>query len=250
MAQRRRTWSCAGGASEKEAKLLAFCRQTTDLCCGQQSPVSLSQAGLRGRPPSTGTLPQWVVSIKMGHRKQCTQMKRLLFFALLAALFTTGSAMAQTLYVHGGTALPSSTAFNDAYKAGVNTGIGIGIPITSNLESVNLEGVVMGRFDRFQEESGIAGGEFSSYSATGNLKLNGPMMSSRISPYALAGAGLFRLGVENNFESEFGLQFGAGLSMRTSPRFRLMIEPNYVVVLHEGENTEFFPIRVGASLKM
>lgn len=174
-----------------------------------------------------------------------TEMKRTLILALFAAFFVASPTMAQTLYLHGGAGVPSSTAFNDAYKAGYNASAAVGVPFTST-----LEGVLMGRFDRFQQESGFSGGAFSVYSATGNLKLNGPMMNNRFMPYALGGAGLFRLGIENAYESEFGLQFGAGMSVRTSSRMNLMIEPNYVLVLNEGENTQYFPLRVGTSLRL
>lgn len=173
-------------------------------------------------------------------------MKRtLLLLGVLATFFVASAAMAQTIYVHGGAGVPSSTTFNNAYKAGYNAGVAVGLPITSH-----LEGVIMGRFDRFEEESGITGGSFSAYSATGNLKLNGPMMNGRVTPYALGGAGLFRMGLEDAYESEFGLQFGAGLSMKTSPRVNLMLEPNYVLVFNEGENTQYFPLRIGASWRL
>lgn len=172
-------------------------------------------------------------------------MKRLTILGFLAALvFAAAPAMAQTVYVHGGAGFPSSSGLNDAYKAGFNAGIGVGIPIVSQ-----LEGVVRGNLDRFEND--LAGVDnFASWSATGNLKLNGPMMNRRATPYALAGGGLFRLGVEDAYESEFGLQFGAGLSIRTSPRASLLVEPNYVLVFTEGEDTQYFPVRVGAAINL
>jgi hypothetical protein len=29
-----------------------------------------------------------------------------------------------------------------------------------------------------------------------------------------------------------------------------MVEPNYVLVLNEGENTQYFPVRVGAAIQL
>jgi hypothetical protein len=172
-------------------------------------------------------------------------MKRLsLLFGLLAAVLLVSPATAQTLYVHGGAGFPSSTAFNDAYKTGFNVGAAIGVPITRQLEAV-----LMGRYDRFGSDVNLLD-DFSSYSATGNLKVNAPMMRGRVMPYALGGAGLFRLGIEDAFETEFGLQFGTGLSVRTSQRVNLLVEPNYILVLNEGENTQYFPIRIGASYRL
>jgi len=169
-------------------------------------------------------------------------MKRLLLvLGFVLAAGTSPAATAQTLYLHGGAGFPSSSGLNDAYKAGFNAGLGIGLPVTSNVEAL-----VRGNVDRFGND--LAGiDNFASYSATGNLKLNGPDWSNRLVPYALAGAGLFRLGVEDAFSSEFGLQFGAGLGIRTTPRTRLLVEPNYVLVLNEGENTQYFPVRAGVA---
>jgi hypothetical protein len=170
-------------------------------------------------------------------------MRRALFLlSLLAALVvTTAPATAQVVYIQGGAGFPSSSGLNDAYKTGFNAGLGIGLPITSNVEAM-----VRGTLDRFENDvSGV--GNFASYSATGNLKLNGSHMNNRVMPYALAGGGLFRLGVEDAYSSEFGLQFGAGLGIRTTPNTHLLVEPNYVLVLNEGDNTQYFPVRFGVA---
>lgn len=173
-------------------------------------------------------------------------MKRILFVlgTMLALMVTASPVLAQTLYVHGGAGFPSSSAFKNAYKSGFNAGVGVGIPITSTWEAV-----VRGNYDQFNND--LAGiDNFSSYSASANLKANAPMVRSRIMPYALGGAGIFRLGIQDAYETEFGLQIGAGVAVRTSPRMNLTLEPNYVFVLNEGENTKYFPMRVGASFKL
>ena len=173
-------------------------------------------------------------------------MRRILFLlSVLAALVvTTTPATAQVVYIQGGAGFPSSTGLNDVYKTGFNAGLGIGIPITSN-----VEGLVRGTLDRFEND--LAGvGNFASYSATANLKLNGPQRNGRVMPYALAGGGLFRLGVEDAYSSELGLQFGAGLGIRTAPNTHLLVEPNYVLVLNEGENTQYFPVRFGVGYRL
>jgi hypothetical protein len=173
-------------------------------------------------------------------------MKRtlLLLGAIAAFSFAATPVMAQQLYIHGGAGFPSSSSFNDSYKAGFNAGIGVGVPIVSQ-----LEGVVRANLDRFENDQ-VGVDNFASYSATGNLKLNAPVRNSRVAPYALGGAGIFRLGFEDNYETEFGLQFGAGVNIRTSPRAHLMVEPNYVLVLNEGENTQYFPVRIGAAIRL
>lgn len=169
----------------------------------------------------------------------------LLLLSLLAALVvTTSPATAQVVYIQGGAGFPNSSGLNDAYKTGFNAGLGIGIPITSN-----VEGLVRGTLDRFEND--LAGvGNFASYSATANLKLNGPHMNNRVMPYALAGGGWYRLGVEDAYSNELGLQFGAGLGIRTAPNTHLLVEPNYVLVLNEGDNTQYFPVRFGVAFSL
>jgi hypothetical protein len=148
------------------------------------------------------------------------------------------------VYIQGGAGFPSSSGLNDAYKAGWNAGLGIGVPITRN-----LEGLVRGHIDRFENDR-VGVDNFAAWSATGNLKLHGPEMNNRVMPYALAGGGLYRLGVQDAYESEFGLQFGAGLGIRTTPNAHLLVEPNYVLVLNEGDNTQYFPVRFGVAVSL
>lgn len=175
-------------------------------------------------------------------------MKRtlLLLSSFVALFFLASPTMAQVLYVHGGAGFPSSSNFNDAYQTGYNVGIGVGIPINSY-----VEGVVRGSYDNFGNDVSQLD-NFQTYSATGNLKLNIPVNRGRVMPYGLAGAGIYRLGVEDAFESEFGLQFGAGFEFRTTSRFNLIVEPNYIVVFDDvaGENTQYFPVRIGGALSL
>jgi hypothetical protein len=167
-------------------------------------------------------------------------------FSVLATLammaFVAAPATSQTLYLHGGAGFPSSSGFNDAYKAGFNASAGLGYEINSI-----LEGMVQGTVDRFENDL-VGVRNFSAWSATGNLKLNGPEFGSRFTPYALGGAGIYRLGVQDNFETEFGLRVGAGLAVQTTPRTHLLLEPNYVLVLNEGDNTQYVPVRLGAAI--
>lgn len=186
-------------------------------------------------------------------------MKRTVFLlGTLLAFFVGTPALAQTtLYLHGGAGVPSSSAFNDAYNTGFNLGAAAGLPITSN-----LEGVLMGRYDRFglDAPSGVDGGAFSALSATANLKYNTSMMGSRFTPYAFGGAGLFRsafadiesaLGnLDGDSELNLGLQAGVGMGVMMSPRTSLLVEPNYVRVFNEGQDTQYFPIRLGVSLRV
>lgn len=166
-----------------------------------------------------------------------------LLSALSMALLLAAPAAAQQLYVHGGVGFPTSSAFNDAYNTGFTVGLGVGVPITTT-----LEGVVRGSYDRFGLDGEFNGGDFAAYSATGNLKVKMPLENAQFAPYILGGAGVFRLGVEDNYETKIGLQFGAGVDVLRMRRVNFMLEPNYVLVFHEGENTQYFPIRLGAAI--
>lgn len=171
-------------------------------------------------------------------------MKRLLVLlsAFAMAVFMAGPVSAQSLYIHGGAGFPSSDAFSDTHDAGFDIGLSLGYPLTNS-----VEGLVRGSYDRFDNKSEISN-EFASWSATANLKLKAPVQRSRFMPYALAGGGLFHLGFEDDMESKFGMTFGAGVDIRTTSRVNLMVEPNYSLVFTDGENIQFFPVRVGAGI--
>lgn len=173
-------------------------------------------------------------------------MKRsLLLLGMLVALSCTAApARAQTLYLHGGADIPSSSALNDNQKVGFNLGAGVGVPLTSS----GLEVLIRGSVDRFENDRGGVG-NFVAYSGTINLKGNAPMRSNRWMPYLLAGGGLFHLGEDDVLDTEAGLQFGAGLGIRTTKRAHLFVEPNYVLVFTEGNNTQYVPIRLGGAVR-
>ena len=75
------------------------------------------------------------------------------------------------------------------------------------------------------------------------------MTDTRLRPYAMTGAGNF-MEVEGTFAFELGLSFGAGISVRTSPRPRFQIEPNYLLVFTDGENRMYVPVRLGVAYSL
>lgn len=173
-------------------------------------------------------------------------MERLLVLmsAVAMAAFMASPASAQSLYAHGGAGFPSSDGFSDSHNTGFDIGAGIGYPLTNY-----VEGLVRGNYNRFANDfTELA--DFESWSATANLKVNASTRRSRFMPYALAGGGLYHLGVRDNLESKFGMQFGVGVDIRTTRRVNLMVEPNYNLVLTEGENIQFFPVRAGAGIRL
>lgn len=173
-------------------------------------------------------------------------MKRLLapFCVVAMAIFLASPVSAQTLYVHGGAGFPSSEAFSNSHSTGFDIGVGIGYPLTTY-----LEGLVRGNYNRFDSDFSAVE-PFTSWSGSANLKLKAPVHRSRFMPYALAGGGIYHLGVKDNLESKFGMQFAVGVDVRTTSRVNLMVEPNYNVVFTDNESIQFFPIRVGAGIRL
>lgn len=161
-----------------------------------------------------------------------------LFFVLTA----TSHTQAQTIYLHGGAGFPRSSAFDATHLSGINAGVGVGVPVSSQFEIL-----FRGSYDRFGAD--LANSKtFSSYSTTAHLKWTAPL-ANRLHPYALMGAGNF-VEVEGPFEFELGLSFGAGISARTSPRAALFVEPNYVLVFNEGEYRTYIPVRLGMAVHL
>lgn len=171
-------------------------------------------------------------------------MKRSLFLlSILFALIAISDVQAQTLYLHGGAGFPRSSTFEATHLAGVNAGIGVGIPLSSRFEFL-----LRGTYDRFGTNHAESK-PFSSYSTTAHLKWSHLVTDARLRPYAMAGAGNF-MEVEGPFAFELGLSFGAGVSVRTSPRTRFAIEPNYLLVFTEGENRTYVPVRLGVAYNL
>lgn len=166
-----------------------------------------------------------------------------LLLGMLTAVLLAPPALAQTVYLHSGASFPTSTLFNDVHTPGIEASMGIGIPVSSQFEVLLRGGVNRFGTNRNQAQT------FSSYSMLAYLKWNGPWANARLHPYALAGVGNF-VEVEGPFALEVGSAVGAGLSLRTSPRTRLLIEPNYVLVFTEGESREYIPVRLGVAYNL
>jgi len=169
--------------------------------------------------------------------------RRLLLLSIFFSLIALNDAQGQTLYLHGGAGFPRSSTFDATHLAGVNAGIGVGIPLSSRFEFLFL-----GTYDRFGTNH-TESRPFSSYSTTAHLKWRPLMTATRLRPYAMAGAGNF-MEVEGPFAFELGLSFSAGLSVRTSPQTRFEIEPNYLLVFTEGENRMYVPVRLGVAYSL
>lgn len=152
-------------------------------------------------------------------------------------------------------------AFNESYKTGPNLTAGIGLPLFPF-----TEGIAAVRYDRFaldgeaySEELGmpnisVDGGTLSVFSGSFNVKISPPMLA--VSPYFIGGLGVYRMTAGDltvsgagtlEFESEtnLGANFGVGLTFDLVPLIGLFVEPQYVIIFEEGDDTTYYPIRAG-----
>lgn len=191
-------------------------------------------------------------------------MKRLLLICTVALAFSVGDAYAQLpptpkVYVGGGASMPNAPeAFSESYNMGPNLTAGIGLPLFPF-----TEGVVVARYDRFGLDDDFAGGvsiddgTLSVFSGSFNLKVSPPMLA--ISPYAIGGVGVYRTttgevtlsddgSVGLDGETNLGANLGVGLTFDLVPLLGLFVEPQYVVIFNEGENTTYYPLRAGLAI--
>lgn len=183
-----------------------------------------------------------------------------------------GEAYAQLpgpkVYVGGGASMPNAPAsFSDTYKTSMNAVAGLGLPLFPF-----TEGVLAVRYDRFALDAeaytdmlgagfSVDGGTLSVLSGSVNLKVN-PPVPGPLSPYAIGGVGVYRSttgeltvsggggsvtpGIEG--ETDLGVNLGVGLSFNVVPLIDLFIEPQYVIILSDGDNMTYYPVRVGLAL--
>lgn len=187
-------------------------------------------------------------------------MKRVLLTCIVALAFGVSDTYAQLpgpkVYVGAGASMPNTpTGFSDAYKTGLNAVVGLGLPLFPF-----TEGVVAARYDRFALDGDVSGvsvdDAFSVLSGSFNLKINPPL--PKLSPYAIGGLGVYRTttgaltvsggDVELEGETNLGANLGVGLAFDLVPLVDLFVEPQYVVIFTEGENTTYYPVRAGLAI--
>lgn len=179
-----------------------------------------------------------------------------------------------SVYVNSGVSLPMNPEiFSDYWKMGFNFGGGVGYSFTPNLSVVGSFGYNSFAFDEdgFLDafgmgETGISVDGASASIITGSASIKASFLpaGSAVSPYGIAGAGLFKLtlsettvsymGISETVpevsETKAGAHFGAGLDYMLNEKIGLFIEGIYGIGLTEGESTGYVPIRVGASIQV
>ena len=165
-----------------------------------------------------------------------------------ATLAATPAAQAQTGLLSGfqigaaaGVALPTGDLSN-SNDMGYNVTLAVGVRPAYAPVGVRLEAA----YNQFGFKD--AGGNVNVPAFTGTLLFGLPIAT--FSPYAIGGAGLYRVGVQlegadNVAENHFGFNIGGGIKIPFSRSFETFIEARYNRVSIDGENIAFVPITIG-----
>ncbi len=199
------------------------------------------------------------------------------FFVTLSilAIFTTACIAQEvespvTLYVNGGLAIPTNPqSFSDYWNMGFDVGGGLGYAFTPSVAltasfDYNRFGLNADKFGVSGYGISITGGEASILTFMGNAKLSVPLESSPVTPYMLAGAGVFHLSINDvnvsgygssltmssDSETDFAVQFGAGIDIQAAEKTSLFLQIGYGLGFTKGDKTGEFPLKAGVAFKM
>lgn len=179
---------------------------------------------------------------------------KLVLFGLgaLALVTTANTAVAQKPISFGlaaGVSMPMGD-FKDAANTGLNvTGaLGLGMPMLP--VGVRIEGAY-NRF-AFSDENVAAAGEKGNVtiaSATANITFGLPGVVV-LSPYVIAGAGMYWTGCDikgnDNCDSQSDLGFNGGVGIKLRALLAsAYLEARYHSVQTEGQSTNYLPITIG-----
>jgi hypothetical protein len=128
-----------------------------------------------------------------------------------------------------------------------NTGYTIAVAVGYKPQAMPFSVRAEAAYNQFGFTNG--GGSINIPSFTGNLEYDLPGMS--FTPYAIGGAGLYRVsagfngGGSTSAENDFGWNIGGGIKIPLSTSFETFIEARYNSVSASGGTASFIPITVG-----
>ena len=201
-------------------------------------------------------------------------MKNLLYIVLAVIIFCSlsfsqggGRDKKAELYIGGGLSFPMSPEeFSDYWSMGFNAGGGVGYRFGPNFSgnayfSYNSFSLDEDEFlGGTSSEVDISGGTVSIILVTANLKALLIADPRQVTPYLLAGLGLFSLSVSDvtisymgyeysgdtsDSESAFGIVFGGGVDIPVSPTIKVFLEVGYAIGFTEEESTGYLPVKGG-----
>jgi opacity protein-like surface antigen len=142
----------------------------------------------------------------------------------------------------GGIAFPTGDL-----GTGTNTGYNIAVLVGYKPQLLPISVRAEAAYNQFGFTNG--GGSINIPAFTGNLVYEMPGMS--FTPYAIGGAGLYRVsagfngGGSTNAENDFGWNLGGGIKIPLSTSFETFIEARYNRVSASGGSASFIPVTVG-----
>jgi hypothetical protein len=168
----------------------------------------------------------------------------------LALATTAAPALAQkpSLGIAAGVSMPQGS-FKDIAGSGLNATLALGIGMPMLPVGVRLEGSY-NRFAFSDDMKALVGekGNWNFASATGNVTLGLPLSAIVVSPYLIAGGGMYwgNCSVKSacDGESKFGYNAGLGVKLRALLASGY-VEARYHSIQTEGESTNFVPITIG-----
>ncbi|HDL04201.1 MAG TPA: porin family protein [candidate division Zixibacteria bacterium] len=207
-------------------------------------------------------------------------MKKVLavMMALLFAVAINASAqqtIKASVFVGPGLSMPMGPDdFTDYWGMGFNVGGGVEIQINEMFSIVprinyNSFGLDEDAFiEELEEELGYSvegieldGGSINAIGFGADVKLAVPAGDeSKITPYFLGGLGMTSVSfsdLEMTYEGEsetmeidesetdFTVEFGAGMEIAISPKMSLFVDGKYVIIMAEDDNITYVPFHVG-----
>jgi hypothetical protein len=143
----------------------------------------------------------------------------------------------------GGIAIPMEPdLFTEYWKTGFSVGGGIGLAYTELLEAYTAIG-----FGRNGGEGTTDALHF--LTVFGDIKVN-LLHDSKVTPYILAGAGLFRRSGGGYDENAFGFHAALGVSVDINERMAFNIDGDYLIGATEGDSTVLINARAGLAIQM
>ena len=166
----------------------------------------------------------------------------------LATTATPAFAQKPSLGIAAGISMPQGN-FKDIAGSGLNATVALGLGMPMLPVGVRLEGSY-NRFPFSDDIEAVIGekGSWNFASATGNVTLGLPLSAIVVSPYLIAGGGMYwgNCSVKSacDGESKFGYNGGLGVKLR-AVMLSGYIEARYHSIQTEGESTSFLPVTIG-----
>jgi opacity protein-like surface antigen len=177
--------------------------------------------------------------------------------AVIMVFLFISASFSQNIFVSVGSGLSvpmAESGFTDAYNLGFNAHGSLTFPLSNN---VSVRGDIQYNNFPYDESSPNFGGNFTATTIKGDL-IVGKFDSREVSPYGLAGAGLYIISAsitQNNVsisssETDFGIGIGGGVNFGVSPKASIYIETQYNFIFNDGTAKGYLPIKAGVMFRL